>query len=203
MDQNELPLEPRHRVVPSGVSKMITEPMVALAQTVHLYCTTLTLSPNGPKWDSKWPMSPRSFVGCIQNNFTASGMFGTNRAPRHLRVPLGVSKMIFDPMVRLVQTMHLSPNWPWASSHRSSIRCVQNNMWVYGMVGANHAPILHWHKYYLQIDRNEIPHDPRHLGVPSGASKTNSEPVVRLAQTVHQPCIKISILSKRTEVRIH
>ena len=32
---------------------------------------------------------------------------------------------------------------------------------------------------------NEIPHDPRHLGVPSGASKTISEPMVRSAQTVH------------------
>ena len=31
---------------------------------------------------------------------------------------------------------------------------------------------------------NEIPHDPRHLGVPSGASKTISEPMVRLAK----PC---------------
>ena len=32
---------------------------------------------------------------------------------------------------------------------------------------------------------NEIPRDPRHLGVPSGASKTISELMVRLAQTVH------------------
>ena len=29
---------------------------------------------------------------------------------------------------------------------------------------------------------NEIPHDPSHLGVPSGASKTISEPMVRLAK---------------------
>jgi hypothetical protein len=25
----------------------------------------LTLSPNGPKWDSTWPTSPRSSIGCI------------------------------------------------------------------------------------------------------------------------------------------
>ena len=31
---------------------------------------------------------------------------------------------------------------------------------------------------------NEILHDPRHLGVPSGVSKTISEPMVRFAQ----PC---------------
>ena len=36
MDQNELPLEPRLLVVPSGVSKMISEPKVRLAQTMHL-----------------------------------------------------------------------------------------------------------------------------------------------------------------------
>jgi hypothetical protein len=32
------------------------------------------------------------------------------------------------------------------------------------------------------MDRKKIPHDPLHLGVPSGASKTISEPMVRLGQ---------------------
>jgi hypothetical protein len=32
---------------------------------------------------------------------------------------------------------------------------------------------------------NEIPHDPRHLRVPSGASKTIDEPMVRSVLTVH------------------
>jgi hypothetical protein len=52
MDQNELPLEPRDLGVPSGVSKMVSEPMVRLAETVHLSCTDTTLVPNGPKRDS-------------------------------------------------------------------------------------------------------------------------------------------------------
>ena len=39
MDQNELPLEPRHLVIPSGASKMISEPMVRLVQSMHLSCT--------------------------------------------------------------------------------------------------------------------------------------------------------------------
>jgi hypothetical protein len=30
---------------------------------------TLTLSPNGPKWDSRWPTSPRSSIGCFKNDF--------------------------------------------------------------------------------------------------------------------------------------
>jgi hypothetical protein len=45
MDQNELPLEPRHLGVPLGVAKMISEPMEWLAQIVHLSCTdTNTIS---------------------------------------------------------------------------------------------------------------------------------------------------------------
>jgi hypothetical protein len=38
-ERNELPLEARHLGVPSGASKAIYEPMVRLAQTVHLSCT--------------------------------------------------------------------------------------------------------------------------------------------------------------------
>ena len=46
---------------------------------------------------------------------------------------------------------------------------------------------------------NEIPHDPPHLGVPSGASKTVSEPMLRLAQTVHLSYINTNTISKRTK----
>jgi hypothetical protein len=43
--QTELSLEARHLVVPSGTSKMISKPMIRLAQTWHLYCTdTKTVS---------------------------------------------------------------------------------------------------------------------------------------------------------------
>jgi hypothetical protein len=38
MDQNELVVGPHHQGVPLGSSKMIFEPMVRLAQTVHLSC---------------------------------------------------------------------------------------------------------------------------------------------------------------------
>ena len=39
MERNELSLEPRHFGVRTGASKMISEPMVRLAQIVHLSCT--------------------------------------------------------------------------------------------------------------------------------------------------------------------
>ena len=45
MDRNELSLEPRHFGVRMGASKMISKPMVHLAQTVHLsYTDTNTIS---------------------------------------------------------------------------------------------------------------------------------------------------------------
>ena len=39
--RNELPLEPRHLVVPLSASKTIYEPMVRLAQIMHLSCTDI------------------------------------------------------------------------------------------------------------------------------------------------------------------
>ena len=67
-DRNEVPHDPRHLAVPSGASKMIYEPMVRSAQTVQLSAPTL-------------PTSPRSSIGCIQNDFLAYGTFDPNRAP--------------------------------------------------------------------------------------------------------------------------
>jgi hypothetical protein len=128
MDRYEHPLDPHHIGVPSGGSKMISDPMVCSVQTMHLSCadintiptqtktsfhvthgtkefhrvrsqwflsllhirrklctylaSRLTLSPNGPKWASTWPTWHRSTIGCVQNGF--------------------------EPMVHLVQIVHLS-----------------------------------------------------------------------------------------------
>jgi hypothetical protein len=38
MDQSEFPLDPRHIRVPLAMPKIIYEPMVCSAQTVHLSC---------------------------------------------------------------------------------------------------------------------------------------------------------------------
>jgi hypothetical protein len=43
--------------------------------------STLTLFPNGLKWDSTWPTSPRGSNGCVQKDLWAYGMYGANRAP--------------------------------------------------------------------------------------------------------------------------
>jgi hypothetical protein len=50
------------------------------------------------------------------------------------------------------------------------------------------------------MDRNELPLEPCHLGVPSVASKMIYELMVLLAQTVHLSWVKISSISARAEM---
>jgi hypothetical protein len=52
------------------------------------------------------------------------------------------------------------------------------------------------------MERSEIPHDPCHLGVPSGESKIISEPMVRSMQTVHLSHVKISTIYKQSELSL-
>ena len=127
---NKIPHDPRHLGVPSGASKMIYEPMVRLAKLCTHLTQTLT-PPNGP---NEIPHDPH-----------------------HLGVPSGASKMISEPMVHLAQTVHISyintntiSKWTeWDStrpmSPRSSICCVQNNIWANGTFSTNRAPILLQH----------------------------------------------------------
>ena len=53
------------------------------------------------------------------------------------------------------------------------------------------------------MDRSEIPYNTRHQGVPSGASKLISKHMVCSVQTMHLPCIRISTISKLTELSFH
>jgi hypothetical protein len=52
------------------------------------------------------------------------------------------------------------------------------------------------------MDQNEFELEPRHLGVPSGASEMIFQPMVLLAQTVHLSSFTISTISKRTDTNI-
>jgi hypothetical protein len=144
MDRNEHPLKPCHLGVPSGASITISSLWYLWRKPCTNFAPIVTLSPNGPKWDSTWLTSPRCSIRCVQNDFRAYGMFGTNS-----------------------------------------------------------APILRQDYHYLQMDSNKHPLEPRHLGVPSGASKMISEPMVRLAQIRHLSCTNTNTVSKRTEIRFH
>jgi hypothetical protein len=137
----------------------------------------LGLSLNGPKWASTWASSPRSTIGCIQNEIWAYGTIGANRSPilhwhsHHLQMdwnkihrthvteefhhvrPKRVLSLWYShrkPCTYLASKLALSPNRPkrassWALSPRSTIGCMQIDLWAYGTFGANRAPILHRH----------------------------------------------------------
>jgi hypothetical protein len=44
---------------------------------------------------------------------------------------------------------------------------------------------------------------PTRLGLPSGAFKTISKSMVRLAQTAHLSCVKVSTIPKETQTSFH
>jgi len=66
-----------------GASKTIYEPMVRLAQTMHLSCTGTNTASKQKRREIPYD-------------------------PRHLGVPSGASKMISESMVRLAETVHQS-----------------------------------------------------------------------------------------------
>ena len=131
--------------------------------------------------------------------------------PRHQGVPSGASKMIFEPMVCSAQIMHRSCVKISTISKRTKTSLqLSFNTLEYHRV----RPKRYLNLWYICGKKctyialtltpspngpNEIPYDPRHLGVQLAASKTISKPMVRSAQTVHRSCVKISTISKRTE----
>jgi hypothetical protein len=190
MDWNEIPFEPRHLGVPSDASKMISEAMVYLWQTVHLSCTeTNTVSKH----------TEMSFhLSLVTHEYL----------PGHLKQFLSLWSIWRKPSTYHAPKPTLSPKGPKGDSilpisPRSSIRCVQNDFWGYATFGANCGSILHRDLHYLQMDQNEILHDPRHLAFPSGASKMISELTVRSVKTVHLSWIKISTVYKWTETSFY
>jgi hypothetical protein len=190
MNRNELPFETRQLGLPSGVSKMISEPMVRLAQTMHLSCTETNT------------ISKRIKMIFYMTHVTLE--FHRVRPNRFLRLWYVWCKL----WIYLAPILTPSPNGPkrdstWPTSPWSSIGCIQNDFWAYGTFGANRAPILNQDKHCIQTDRNEVPFEPRHLGVPSGASKMISEAMVHLPQTVHLSCTETNTVSKQTETSFH
>jgi hypothetical protein len=139
MDRTELPLEPRHRGVPSSASKTISTPMVYSVLTMHLYCTDTNIV---SKWTkTRFRMTPVTYefhqvrpklfvmywyVQCKPCTYLASRFaLYPNRPkrappdPRHLGVRSGASKTTYEPMVHLTQTEHLSCMMLTLSQNRS------------------------------------------------------------------------------------
>jgi hypothetical protein len=129
MNQNELSLERRHLGVPSGASKMITEPMVHSTQTMHQSCIDTNIVSKRPKLDLTWPTSSRGSNGCVHNDFPS------------------LWYVQHKPCTYLVSRLALFPNGPkqaftWASWPRRIIGCVQNYFYVWRKLCTYLAPTL-------------------------------------------------------------
>jgi hypothetical protein len=119
MDQNELSLLPHHLGVPSSASKMISEPMVCLVQTVHLSCVKISTI-------TKW--TKMSFRLCL---------IISEYHQVHLKWFLSLWYVQRKPCTYLASRLAQSPNGPkqtstWASSSSNSIGCIQNNFLACG-----------------------------------------------------------------------
>ena len=135
-----------------------------------------------------------------------NGMNEIPQDPRHLGDASGASKTISDlwyvqrkPCTYIASTLTPSPNGPNEIPHdpRHRMRPKQYmSLWY-----VQHKPCTCLTSTLTPSPNrpNDFPHDPRHLGVPSGASKMISEPMVRLAQTMHLSYINTNTISKRTE----
>jgi hypothetical protein len=120
--------------------------------------------------------------------------------------------MISDPIVHLLQTMHLSyldanNIYKWTktrfhTSPRSSIGCVQNIFGACGTKGTKRCTYLASRLAVSPYDKNELPLESRLLRVLLGASKTIPKPMVCLAQTVHLSHNDTNTISKWTETTL-
>jgi hypothetical protein len=140
---------------------------------LHLSCIKISTISNELSQASTWASSPRSTIGCVQNDFWAYGMFSTNlhiswtdnstiskwtNIRFHMtHVTLQFHRVRPKWFLRLWYVRHkpctyhasslaiflngLDRACTWASSHRSTIGCVQIDFWACGTFGANRAPI--------------------------------------------------------------
>jgi hypothetical protein len=106
--------------------------------------------------------------------------------------------MISMPRVYSVQIVHLSYTGTNTVSKRTRTRFHRTHVtWEFHRV----RPKLFMSLWYVECKpctylalRLTLP-NPRHLGVPLGASKTIYEPMVHWVQTVHLSCVKIALLA--------
>jgi hypothetical protein len=116
---------------------MISRPMICSAQTMHLSCV-------GSNTISKWTKT--SF------HLTSITLEYHQVCPKWFPYPWYIRR---KPSTFLAPKLKLFPNRSKSTSarstsHRSIIRCVQNDLRAYGTYGANRAPILRRDEHYLQ-----------------------------------------------------
>jgi hypothetical protein len=123
---------PHHLAVPSGAFKTIPEPLVCLVQIVHLSCTNTNtiFKRTGTRFDMTH--IPQEFDR-VRLKWFLSLWYVWPKPCTYIASRLALS------LNRLKRAS------TWALSPRSTIGCIQNGSWAYGMFGANHASILQQH----------------------------------------------------------
>jgi hypothetical protein len=198
-------LAPRLTLSPSGPKQASTWPtstkefhwvrpkwFPSLLHVRHKWGTYLTsrlaLSPKRLKRASIWPTSPRSSIVC----------------PRWFLSLLHVRHKWGTYLVSRLALYQKRPKRAsiWPKSHRSSIICPKQfpRLWY---VSPNLCTYLASILTLSPSGLNELSLDPHHLRVPSGVSKMIYKPSERSAQTVHQSCVSINTISKRTKTIFH
>jgi hypothetical protein len=134
---------------------------------------------------------------------------------RHLGVPWVCPKWFpcpwyirCKPCTYLALRLTQSPNGPkwgstWHMSPRSTNGSAQNDLHARGTFGRKPNTYLAPRLTLSPNGLKWVPLDPRHLGVPSSASKMISKPMVRSAQTVQLSCTDTNTISKPTETSFH
>jgi hypothetical protein len=123
--------------------------------------------------------------------------------------------MIFEPLICLVQTVHLSCNdtntvfkWTKTRFHMTNVTLEFHRVHPQRFLSLWYV----WHKpcTYLMLRSalspnvsKEVPLEPCHLAVPFGASKTIPEPIICSAQIVLLSCTDTNTISEQTKTRFH
>jgi hypothetical protein len=81
MDRNEIPYDPGHLGVLSGVSKAIFEPVVRSAQTVHLSCVKNRTISKQTEMSIHLTHVTWLFYQLCPKRFSSYGKLGASRAP--------------------------------------------------------------------------------------------------------------------------
>jgi hypothetical protein len=172
MDRNELSLEPCHLGVPSGASNAIFEPMLCLAQTVHLSCLKISTISKWTKTSFHLSLVTSEYHQVCLNRFL-SLWYVWCKPCTYLTLTLtsSPSGLIQD------STWPISPMYVWRKPCTYLVSRLELSL------NAPNRPLLEHH----------------HVGEPSSASKTTFEPMVCLPQAEHLSCQKISTISKQTE----
>jgi hypothetical protein len=113
---------PRHLVVPSGVYKMISEPLIHSAQTMHLSCVKIRSISKWTESSFYLASSPWSTIRCVQSDLWEYGTF---------------AQVVHLSCVKISTiSKRTESNFQLSLISIESIRCVQYDFWAKGTSGA-------------------------------------------------------------------